>query len=98
MEGVAPENDRLATIKKAAFQKMKLIGEKAQADRSGLDVATVRANNTRRNAPPSTPGVRRVVESRPNPTGVGDRTPASPPDSQQGLRRGISSLFNNKKK
>lgn len=98
MQGVAPENERLATIKKAAFQKMKLIGEKAQAERSGIDVATMRANNARRNAPPSTPGVRRVVESRPDPTIGDDPTPASPPSSPSGLRRGLSSLFNHKKK
>jgi|GEM_PF-3352652 len=53
------ENARLAKIKSEAFLKMKQIGVKAQSERSGIDVATLKANAS---ATRPSSGGRRIVD------------------------------------
>jgi hypothetical protein len=64
IQGEPSENARLASVKSVAFQKMKQIGIKAQSDRSGVDVATIKANNAQ---PKSPSGPRRFVQNLFNP-------------------------------
>lgn len=55
------ENARLARIKSEAFRRMRSIGLKAQSERSGVDLATIKANKLTGSKPQST-GTRRFVD------------------------------------